>query len=378
MTVIDAPPAQVPDELTPQRGRWHRVRPFLPLVALVVLAILPYSTISLPGIFEGPVNSPGTLQLLAICLIFGGLAAGYDLLFGRTGMLSFGHALYFAAGVYGTDILITRAGLPLWQAALLTITGGTILAALLGAVALRTVGIAFAMVTLAFAQVGAILVARDFGGLTGGEEGLPLDVSGLPAGLVGVTNTVNLYWLALAYLTLVVFVVHRVSGSPTGRVLAGLRDDERRIGVLGLDPYRYKLVAFTLAAWAGVGGRGGLRPHRRRRVAAHHVLRADPVAAGHGGARWTGHPVGAGARRCPLHVPGPPAHRVRNERRGGQPAGRPQPPAEPAAVRPGHCLHPGRLLLPRRPDEPGPPPVPPDPHPPPPPPTLTPTPPRRS
>ncbi|WBB79090.1 branched-chain amino acid ABC transporter permease [Micromonospora sp. WMMD882] len=262
-TPVAAPPAG------PQRpSRWQRVRPFLPLAALAVAAVLPYSTARLPGIFEGPLNSPGTLQLLAICLVFGGLAAGYDLLFGRTGMLSFGHALYFAAGVYGTDILVTRAGLPLWQAALLTVTGGTILAALLGAVALRTVGIAFAMVTLAFAQVGAILVARDFGGLTGGEEGLPLDVSGLPAALVGVTNTVNLYWLALAYLAVVVLVVHRVAASPTGRVLAGLRDDERRIGVLGLDPYRFKLVAFTLAGGLAAGGGvvyclivGGASPH---------------------------------------------------------------------------------------------------------------------
>ncbi|MFC3501490.1 branched-chain amino acid ABC transporter permease [Micromonospora krabiensis] len=265
---VPAPPAAVPAELTPSPGRWQRVRPFLPLVALLVAAILPYSTVELPGIFEGPLNSPGTLQLLAVCLVFGGLAAGYDLLFGRTGMLSFGHALYFAAGVYGTDILVTKAGLPLWQAALFTVCGGTILAALLGAVALRTVGIAFAMVTLAFAQVGAILVARDFGGFTGGEEGLPLDVTNLPAGLVGVANTVNLYWLALAYLALVVLVVHRVAGSPTGRVLAGLRDDERRIGVLGLDPYRYKLVAFTLAgALAAAGGVvyclivGGASPH---------------------------------------------------------------------------------------------------------------------
>lgn len=265
---VPAPPAAVPAELTPGKGRWHRLRPWLPLVGLVVFAVLPYSTANLPGFFEGPLNSPGTLQLLAICLVFGGLAAGYDLLFGRTGMLSFGHALYFAAGVYGTDILVTRAGLPLWSAALLTIAGGATLAALLGAVALRTVGIAFAMVTLAFAQVGAILVARDFGGLTGGEEGLPLDVSGLPAALVGVTNTVNLYWLALAYLTLVVFVVHRVSGSPTGRVLAGLRDDERRIGVLGLDPYRFKLVAFTLAGTLAAAGGviycllvGGASPH---------------------------------------------------------------------------------------------------------------------
>ncbi|SBT51796.1 branched-chain amino acid ABC transporter permease [Micromonospora narathiwatensis] len=255
-SVVEAPPAQVPDELTPGHSRWHGLRPYAPLAALVVAAIVPYSTLNLPGVFEGPLNSPGTLQLLAVCLVFGGLAAGYDLLFGRTGMLSFGHALYFAAGVYGTDVLITRAGLPLWQAALLTVTGGTILAALLGAVALRTVGIAFAMVTLAFAQVGAILVARDFGGLTGGEEGLPLDVAGLPSALVGVANTVNLYWLALAYLALVVFVVHRVSGSPTGRVLAGLRDDERRIGVLGLDPYRFKLVAFTLAG--GLASAGGV------------------------------------------------------------------------------------------------------------------------
>ena len=265
---VPAPPAAVPDELTPGHSRWHGVRPWLPLVALAVAAVLPYSTVNLPGIFEGPLNSPGTLQLLAICLVFGGVAAGYDLLFGRTGMLSFGHALYFAAGVYGTDILVTRAGLPLWQAALLTVTGATTLAALLGAIALRTVGIAFAMVTLAFAQVGAILVARNFGGWTGGEEGLPLDVSGLPSMLVGVTNTANLYWLALAYLAIVVFVVHRVSGSPTGRVLAGLRDDERRIGVLGLDPYRFKLVAFTLAGGlAAAGGAvyclivGGASPH---------------------------------------------------------------------------------------------------------------------
>jgi branched-chain amino acid transport system permease protein len=270
MTVVpsvDSPPAALPPELVPSRRR-SLVSRFGPLAALAIAAVLPYSTVEIPGLFEGPLNSPGTLQLLAICLVFGGLAAGYDLLFGRAGMLSFGHALYFAAGVYGTDVLVTRAGLPLWSAALLAVSGTVILAALLGAVALRTVGIAFAMVTLAFAQVGAILVARDFGGLTGGEEGLPLATDGLPAFLVGVANTVNLYWLALAYLAVVVFVVHRVAGSPTGRVLAGLRDDERRVGVLGLDPYRFKLLAFTLAGGlAAAGGAvyvlvvGGASPH---------------------------------------------------------------------------------------------------------------------
>ncbi|MEV0717228.1 branched-chain amino acid ABC transporter permease [Asanoa sp. NPDC050611] len=266
----EAPPAATPPELeaAPRRGGWRRLLVLGPLVALVVAAVLPYLQIPLPGVLDGPFNTYGNLQLFAVCLVFGGLAASYDLLFGRTGLLSFGHALYFAAGMYGTDVLVTHAHLPLWQAAVFTLVGSAILAALLGAIALRTTGIAFAMVTLAFAQVGAILVARDFGGLTGGEEGLPIDGDRLPDFLLGVGNTVNLYWLALAYVALVVFVVARVAGSPTGRVLAGLRDDERRVGVLGLDPYRYKLVAFTLAgALAALGGvvyvliLGGANPH---------------------------------------------------------------------------------------------------------------------
>jgi branched-chain amino acid transport system permease protein len=244
------------------------VRRLLPFVALAVCAVLPWSTVDIPGLFDGPLNSPGTLQLLASCLVFGGLALGYDLLFGRAGLLSFGHALYFAGGAYGTDILVTRAHWPLWTAAPVALLGTVALALLLGGVALRTAGIAFAMVTLAFAQVGVVLVDRDPGGLTGGEEGLPLDGGRLPGALVGVANTVNLYWLALAFLAVCAFLVHRVDGAPLGRVLAGLRDDERRVGVLGLSPYRYKLLAFTLSAGlAALGGVvytlivGGASPH---------------------------------------------------------------------------------------------------------------------
>ena len=240
----------------------------LPLVALAALLALPYSTVRLPGLFEGTLNAPGTLQMLAICLIFGGLALGYDLLFGRAGLLSFGHALYIAAGAYGTDVLISHAHWPLWAAVAATVPAAAVLAALLGAVALRTTGIAFAMVTLAFAQVGWIVVGRDPGGLTGGEEGLPLDTAGLPAALAGVANTVNLYWLALAFLLVVVVVVHGIDRAPLGRVLTGLRDDERRVAVLGLSAYRLKLGTFVLAgALAALGGAvhalvvGGASPH---------------------------------------------------------------------------------------------------------------------
>src|SRR6185503_8459198 len=100
------------------------------------------------------------------------------------------------------------------------------------------------------------------------EEGLPLDGARLPSGLVGVVNTVNLYWLSLALLAVVVFVVHRVADAPAGRVLAAVRDDDRRVDVLGLDPYRFRLLAFVLAgALAAAGGVvytllvGGASPH---------------------------------------------------------------------------------------------------------------------
>ncbi|HEY7225119.1 MAG TPA: branched-chain amino acid ABC transporter permease [Micromonosporaceae bacterium] len=245
-----------------------RLRPFVPLVVLAVFAALPYSSLSIPVLFDGPLNSPGSLQVLAICLVFGALALGYDLLFGRTGLLSFGHALYFAAGGYGMVILVNRTDWPLWMVTLLAVTGTAALAALLGAVALRTKGIAFAMVTLAFAQIGAITVGRNVGRATGGEEGLTLDWRRLPEPLVGVVNTVNRYWIALALVAIVAFVAHRVADSPAGRVLAAVRDDDRRVDVLGLSPYRYRLFAFVIAgALAGLTGVvyallvGGVSPH---------------------------------------------------------------------------------------------------------------------
>ena len=286
-TQTAAPPRRA---ATPARKtkRWLR---FGPLVALALFAALPYWNISIPGLFDTAINKPGSLQILALCLVFGALAMGYDLLFGRTGMLSFGHALYFAGGVYGTDILVTKAGYDLLPAALLAILGTTALAAVLGSVALRTGGIAFAMVTLAFAQVAAITIGRDPGGLTGGEEGLPMATGTVPDFLVGVNNTVNLYWLALGVLVVTVLVVHAIADSPAGRVLAAVRDDERRVGVLGLDPYRYRLFAFTVAG--GLAGLAGAMYSLLVSGATPHIAASDQtltllvmVVLGGPGTRW--------------------------------------------------------------------------------------------
>ncbi len=226
------------------------MRRSLVVVWLALLAALPFTTLVLPGLLPGPVNSPGSLQLLALCLVFAGFAVTYDLLFGHTGLLSFGHALYVAAGSYTVNIAVTRLHLG-WPVALACAAAvGLVLPLALGAVALRVRGIAFAMVTLAFAQVGSILVlsAR----ITGGEEGLSL--VDIPAPFAGVANTANLYWLALAYLVVVVGVVHWSIRSEPGRVWRALGDNELRVTVLGLSPYRFRLLSYVLSAFLATAG----------------------------------------------------------------------------------------------------------------------------
>ncbi|MCX4772871.1 branched-chain amino acid ABC transporter permease [Streptomyces sp. NBC_01260] len=236
-------------------GRSRRLLHRWPAAVLLVLVVAPYSALPVPGLLDGPLGSAGSLQLIATCLLFGALATGYDLLLGRTGLLSFGHALYFAAGSYATNVFLLEAGLPFAAAALLGLCFGIALALVLGSVSLRVTGIGFSMVTLAFAQAGSILVSRDPGGVTGGEEGRAAPADLLPSWLVGIDNTANLYWIALAYLVLTLGVVHWAVRSPTGRVWEGIKENERRVEVLGLKPYGFKLTAFVLAgALAALGG----------------------------------------------------------------------------------------------------------------------------
>ncbi len=130
----------------------------------------------------------------------------------------------------------------------MVLVGGILLAFVLGAISLRVTGISFAMVTLAFAQAGNVLVRRNPGQATGGEEGLALRTEHVPDALVGVTNTRNLYWLALAVLVLVYLVVLWVQRSRAGHVAAATRENEMRVRVLGGRPYAIKLLTFVIAA----------------------------------------------------------------------------------------------------------------------------------
>ena len=216
-------------------------------IALVVfLALLPMLNISLPGILPTPTYQPGTLALLSLCMVFAALALSYNLLLGSAGMLSFGHALYFGAGAYGLGIALEHFGVPLWPGVLIALLGGMVIAVVTGAVSMRVSGIPFAMVTLAFAQAGSVLVRRN-SQVTGGEEGLSLDTSQVPDGLVGVVNTRNLYWLTLAVLVVVYLVTLWVDRSRLGHLVRATRENEQRVQVLGLHPYRVRLVVFVIA-----------------------------------------------------------------------------------------------------------------------------------
>jgi len=215
------------------------------LVAFV--AVLPLVNLVVPGVLPGATYTPGTLQLLALALIFAALALSYHVLFGISGLLSFGHALYFAVGAYGLGIILERTGLSLLPAIGLTLVAALVVATVLGAVSLRVSGISFAMVTLAFAQAGSVLVRRN-PDITGGEEGLGLATEQVPDFLVGVVDTRNLFWLALGVLVIVFLAVSWFERSRAGHVAAAVRENELRVRVLGLPPFPAKLVAFVIGS----------------------------------------------------------------------------------------------------------------------------------
>jgi branched-chain amino acid transport system permease protein len=150
--------------------------------------------------------------------------------------------------VYVTAIALTRWNLDLPAALGVTAIFALVLPLAIGAICLRTRDIPFAMVTLAFAEAASILVLQNPFGLTGGEEGLALGNAALPAALVGVANTRNLYWIALAFLAATCALVWWAVHSPPGHVWQAIRENERRVGVLGLNPYLYKLGAFVFSA----------------------------------------------------------------------------------------------------------------------------------
>jgi branched-chain amino acid transport system permease protein len=250
MSVSAATPSR---SLTP-RTRRRLIYGGAGIVIAVLLALVPYMGFGSIGILGGNINSPGAEANLTLCLTIAALAVSFDLMMGYTGLISFGHALFFALGGYGFAMTLTLTDAGFWPAVLVGLGVSVGAAIVVNAIALKSTLIAFAMITLAFGQLLATVIGQNYLS-TGGENGIPLPGDRLPTDLVGVLNSRYTYWLSLGLLIVVVAVVSWLVSTRMGRVWQAIRENELRVSVMGLNVYAYKLASASIAsALAGLCG----------------------------------------------------------------------------------------------------------------------------
>jgi branched-chain amino acid transport system permease protein len=198
--------------------------------------------------------SGGLPYLLSLICIWSIFAIGFDLAFGLTGLLSFGHASFFATGAYVTALLMTRLQLPFSLALVIGASAGATMAALFGMVALRLSGLYFALMTLALSQLFQIVLVVKLRTLTGGTDGL----GGVPRpaalGLDFNDNAVFAVFL-MCMLAVALGVAALVRSSAFGNALRAVRQNETRAEQLGLNVWRMKMAALSVSgAYAGLAG----------------------------------------------------------------------------------------------------------------------------
>ena len=204
-----------------------------------------------------PFGAPPYIRSLMIeVLIFAIFAMSLDLLLGYTGLVSFGHAAYFGLSGYVLAYSAARLGPNLLVTVPLVALASSLAAFVIGFFALRTSGIYFLMLTLAFAQMFFGLAIK-WTAVTGGSDGLPVDRPYLGVGdlTIHFGSDTNFYYLALAVFLGSWWVLARIVGSPFGHALRGIKENEARMRALGYDTWRYKIIAFVIAGLlAGLAG----------------------------------------------------------------------------------------------------------------------------
>jgi branched-chain amino acid transport system permease protein len=213
------------------------------------------------GVFEGLMQRAESgyakfyQGMLIQIFILGIFALSYDLLLGYTGLLSFGHAMFFGTGSYTIAILIGRNFNWPFERALLAVLLIALLQGLIfGLLSLRVRGVYLAMVTLAFAEMFFILSeAGDFRIYTGADDGL--HGFAIPAYLSPTDHRTRFYYLALIFFVVTFLAARRLVNSPTGRVMVAIRENENRATMIGFHTIWFKLIAFVasgiFAALAG-------------------------------------------------------------------------------------------------------------------------------
>jgi branched-chain amino acid transport system permease protein len=212
---------------------------------LIVLAALPLLTQAFDQRY--------LLSIGTRIVIWSIAAVSLNMILGYGGMVSFGHAMFFGIGGYAVGILSAHgvsSGWIQWPVALLAATAW---AALIGLLSLRTRGLYFIMITLAFAQlvyyVGSGLEAY------GGDDGLNISRSRFP-GLIDLRDKASFYWLCFALLCASLWFCGRYANSRFGLVIRGAKSNELRMTALGFPVFRYRLAAFTIAG--ALGGLSGI------------------------------------------------------------------------------------------------------------------------
>jgi branched-chain amino acid transport system permease protein len=212
---------------------------------LIILALLPVY-VSLTG-------NAFAMTLFTRIIIMAIAAVSLDLIMGYGGMVSFGHAAYLGIGGYAVGILWKEgiaSGFVQWPAA---IGASALFALVVGALSLRTRGVYFIMITLAFAQM--IYYAALGMDRYGGDDGMTIRQRSQFAGLIDLNNRTLFYYLCFAILIASIFLVSRIVNSRFGLVIQGARSNERRMSAIGFPVFRYKLVCFVIAgALCGLSG----------------------------------------------------------------------------------------------------------------------------
>jgi branched-chain amino acid transport system permease protein len=210
---------------------------WLSLATLAMFAVVPPLTV----IFDQPFY----LDMIARIMVFAIAAVSLDLILGHGGMVSFGHAVYMGVGAYAVGIL-SYYGMDNGFLQIPVALGASALIGLVfGAMSLRTTGVYFIMITLAFAQMLYFLAIslEEFGG----DDGMSSMRSEF-GGVIDMYDAMQFYYVIFVVLALVLFGLHRLVLSRFGVVIRAARSNDRRMQAVGFPTYRYKLAAFTLAS----------------------------------------------------------------------------------------------------------------------------------
>ncbi len=215
------------------------------LLHLAVIAVLAACFFIIPEYHSG---------IIARVLVLAIYAMGYNLLFGYTGLLSLGHALFFAAGMYGLGLAMQQWNIPPAAGLIAGLIVALLVSAIIGFLALRTTGVAFMIVTLMFAQAGYLTILL-FGEYTRGDEGFVIQQADRVLAGFDLSQATNRYFAALALFAICLLVIGWIVQSGFGKTLVAIRENEERARMLGYNVQRHKWLAVIISGtMSGIAG----------------------------------------------------------------------------------------------------------------------------